>query len=194
MRERERDRAKMCAKNWSRTFFIFSWLAVAECDRVAWLACCFRKRFKSEGEGQIGVTRTVSGRSQQDSDEELTVNVLPPWPSFRQFHFSYSYLFLLQFSFLPFSSLPYTKSLIIISLTLLLLLLLLSLLLLLLLLLSSFCLSLNLYIYYYYDCRIILWPWQFYIHCVYVYDEYYIVYYIIHIIPGSIFSCTCVYM
>ncbi|XP_072752747.1 potassium voltage-gated channel protein ether a go-go isoform X2 [Anoplolepis gracilipes] len=40
-------------------------------------------RFKSEGDGQIGVTRTVSGRSQQDSDEELTVNVLPPWPSFR---------------------------------------------------------------------------------------------------------------
>ncbi|XP_050451835.1 potassium voltage-gated channel protein eag isoform X1 [Cataglyphis hispanica] len=40
-------------------------------------------RFKSDGEGQIGITRTVSGRSQQDSDEELTVNVLPPWPSFR---------------------------------------------------------------------------------------------------------------
>ncbi|XP_032682057.1 potassium voltage-gated channel protein eag isoform X2 [Odontomachus brunneus] len=40
-------------------------------------------RFKTDGEGQIGVTRTVSGRSQQDSDEELTVNVLPPWPSFR---------------------------------------------------------------------------------------------------------------
>ncbi|XP_077261149.1 potassium voltage-gated channel protein ether a go-go isoform X4 [Temnothorax americanus] len=40
-------------------------------------------RFKSDGESPIGVTRTVSGRSQQDSDEELTVNVLPPWPSFR---------------------------------------------------------------------------------------------------------------
>ncbi|KAL0114408.1 hypothetical protein PUN28_011573 [Cardiocondyla obscurior] len=40
-------------------------------------------RFKTDGEGQIGMTRTVSGRSQQDSDEELTVNVLPPWPSFR---------------------------------------------------------------------------------------------------------------
>ncbi|RLU20172.1 hypothetical protein DMN91_006779 [Ooceraea biroi] len=40
-------------------------------------------RFKTDGEGQIGVTRTVSGRSHQDSDEELTVNVLPPWPSFR---------------------------------------------------------------------------------------------------------------
>ncbi|XP_012227361.1 potassium voltage-gated channel protein eag isoform X1 [Linepithema humile] len=39
-------------------------------------------RFKTDGEGQIGMTRTVSGRS-QDSDEELTVNVLPPWPSFR---------------------------------------------------------------------------------------------------------------
>ncbi|XP_029663787.1 potassium voltage-gated channel protein eag [Formica exsecta] len=40
-------------------------------------------RFKSDGEGQIGITRIMSGRSQQDSDEELTVNVLPPWPSFR---------------------------------------------------------------------------------------------------------------
>ncbi|KAH0954497.1 hypothetical protein HN011_011688 [Eciton burchellii] len=40
-------------------------------------------RFKTDGEGQIGVTRTVSGRSHQDVDEELTVNVLPPWPSFR---------------------------------------------------------------------------------------------------------------
>ncbi|XP_011068049.1 PREDICTED: potassium voltage-gated channel protein eag [Acromyrmex echinatior] len=40
-------------------------------------------RFKSDAESQIGVTRTVSGRSHQDSDEELTVNVLPPWPSFR---------------------------------------------------------------------------------------------------------------
>ncbi|XP_076167174.1 potassium voltage-gated channel protein ether a go-go isoform X2 [Ptiloglossa arizonensis] len=40
-------------------------------------------RFKTDGEPQIGVTRAANGRSQQDSDEELTVNVLPPWPSFR---------------------------------------------------------------------------------------------------------------
>ncbi|XP_076647430.1 potassium voltage-gated channel protein ether a go-go isoform X2 [Halictus rubicundus] len=40
-------------------------------------------RFKTDGEAQIGVTRAANGRSQQDSDEELTVNVLPPWPSFR---------------------------------------------------------------------------------------------------------------
>ncbi|KOX72453.1 Potassium voltage-gated channel protein eag [Melipona quadrifasciata] len=44
-------------------------------------------RFKTDGEAQIGVSRAANGRSQQDSDEELTVNVLPPWPSFRQFHF-----------------------------------------------------------------------------------------------------------
>ncbi|XP_076669830.1 potassium voltage-gated channel protein ether a go-go isoform X2 [Andrena cerasifolii] len=40
-------------------------------------------RFKTDGDAQIGVTRAANGRSQQDSDEELTVNVLPPWPSFR---------------------------------------------------------------------------------------------------------------
>ncbi|XP_024221944.1 potassium voltage-gated channel protein eag isoform X6 [Bombus vosnesenskii] len=40
-------------------------------------------RFKTDGDAQIGVSRAANGRSQQDSDEELTVNVLPPWPSFR---------------------------------------------------------------------------------------------------------------
>ncbi|XP_046143696.1 potassium voltage-gated channel protein eag isoform X2 [Osmia bicornis bicornis] len=40
-------------------------------------------RFKTDGDAQIGATRAANGRSQQDSDEELTVNVLPPWPSFR---------------------------------------------------------------------------------------------------------------
>nr|XP_031849360.1 potassium voltage-gated channel protein eag isoform X3 [Nomia melanderi] len=49
-------------------------------------------RFKTDGDAQIGVTRAANGRSQQDSDEELTVNVLPPWPSFRQFHFLRIYL------------------------------------------------------------------------------------------------------
>ncbi|XP_012339352.1 potassium voltage-gated channel protein eag isoform X4 [Apis florea] len=40
-------------------------------------------RFKTDGDAQIvGVSRAANGRS-QDSDEELTVNVLPPWPSFR---------------------------------------------------------------------------------------------------------------
>ncbi|XP_043283700.1 potassium voltage-gated channel protein eag isoform X2 [Venturia canescens] len=41
------------------------------------------KRFKTDGEPQISMTRILTSRATQDSDEELTVNVLPPWPSFR---------------------------------------------------------------------------------------------------------------
>ncbi|XP_024937105.1 potassium voltage-gated channel protein eag isoform X3 [Cephus cinctus] len=40
-------------------------------------------RFKTDGEPQTHVTRALTSRQTQDSDEELTVNVLPPWPSFR---------------------------------------------------------------------------------------------------------------
>ncbi|XP_031786202.1 potassium voltage-gated channel protein eag isoform X6 [Nasonia vitripennis] len=40
-------------------------------------------RFKTEGEPQITMSGRASNRSNQDSDEELTVSVLPPWPSFR---------------------------------------------------------------------------------------------------------------
>uniref|UniRef100_A0ABD2X974 Potassium voltage-gated channel protein eag n=1 Tax=Trichogramma kaykai TaxID=54128 RepID=A0ABD2X974_9HYME len=42
-------------------------------------------RFKTDGEPQISISQIAraSNRSNQDSDEELTVSVLPPWPSFR---------------------------------------------------------------------------------------------------------------
>lgn len=50
-KKNERDRAKMCAKNLSRTFFIFS-VAVAECDRVAWLACYFREGSRATGKAK----------------------------------------------------------------------------------------------------------------------------------------------
>ncbi|XP_058797652.1 potassium voltage-gated channel protein eag [Phymastichus coffea] len=41
-------------------------------------------KFKTDGEPQITITSARSStRSNQDSDEELTVSVLPPWPSFR---------------------------------------------------------------------------------------------------------------
>ncbi|XP_053594041.1 potassium voltage-gated channel protein eag isoform X3 [Microplitis demolitor] len=39
-------------------------------------------RFKPDEVSHVGTPRTPSRRP-QDSDEELTVNVLPPWPSFR---------------------------------------------------------------------------------------------------------------
>ncbi|XP_074098813.1 potassium voltage-gated channel protein ether a go-go isoform X2 [Cotesia typhae] len=40
-------------------------------------------RFKPDEVSHHGTPRTTPARKPQDSDEELTVNVLPPWPSFR---------------------------------------------------------------------------------------------------------------
>lgn len=173
----ENERAQyLCTEKLSWTIFV-SFVAVAECD--CWWSCClaglfFPKRFKSDGESQIGVTRTVSGRSQQDSDEELTVNVLPPWPSFRQFHY-FSYVFIS--SLILFRRFPrYVHVLL-----LLLLLLLLSLL---------YLLSLNLYLlslwFRRYDCDNFINIHR---------DVYYILHYAYNTgISVSIFVYMCIYM